>query len=220
MSKSKSKKPAKEMTKAENQMKKQSDAFYALPKNKQRIKVAMDVILLIKNRQIQFTSQSLVSFDEVASIEFRHGTQLKSYLDKILQKGQCCVCGVGACLISLVNLADKYKIDKNLSSHDCYTKQYKHVIKVFGKQNTYLIEAAFEMGGGSMPCYIKHVNFFDESHPAREFGKEYDDDGERLKAIMENIIENDGDFIPPPLKPVEGIVVEEKQSEKKVKKKK
>ncbi len=55
------------------------------------------------------------------------------------------------------------------------------------------IEQAFEMNTDTLAGHDDDED--DDDYTYAEFGEAYDDDGERLVAIMENIIANDGTFL-------------------------
>lgn len=203
---SKSKKKKKQLS-PEKVLKKQSKAFYALPKNEQRKKVAMDVIYLLKNKMLNLQSQELFAIDTESMVDIKNGEQLALYLPYLLEKKHCFVCGLGACFVSIVNLADNYKVKTKISQNDAYKRQYKHVIKVFGHRNAAMIEVAFERGSGSLGIYAptkkkgkKLLSGLsdDDFGLATAFGWQQDNNPyKRLIKIMENIIEFDGEFMPP-----------------------
>lgn len=63
--------------------------------------------------------------------------------------------------------------------------------EIFGVENAREIEVAFEQGAG---WYSYHD--LEDFEDAGDFGKYFKDDKARLAAIMQNIIDHDGHFIP------------------------
>lgn len=119
---------------------------------------------------------------------------------KHLQRLQKChVCALGACLISQVKLFNKMAIsklvveDKHNAKHQVIDPNRVIVStllsRFFSKDQLDLIESAFEVGG-DYNCQAPY------SADAENFGEDYDDPKKRLKAIMANIIVNDGKFCP------------------------
>jgi len=188
-------------------------AFNKLSKPKQRIAVAKDVLVLLRKYKVKLGSASVLRLKldkEMAREGFglnfglNVGDELIKFLPALLAKKHCEVCGIGACLLSVVRLANDYKVSVRLGkgSEDAPGEAYARVVKVFGIKNAYLIEKAFERGGGAMEYYFAYA-YDDTSMWVRRaaiFGGQYKDDRKRMIAIMKNIIANNGDFIPPKLK--------------------
>jgi hypothetical protein len=102
-------------------------------------------------------------------------------------KGSCEVCALGACFLSLVALKNEYPF----KAYDrAFTRgSISHRLReAFSRQQQDMIEAAFELSS----CHT--VDTVDGS--PEQFGTKYHTDRDRLKAIMENIIANQGVFMP------------------------
>lgn len=106
----------------------------------------------------------------------------------------CRVCALGAIFMGISNLygvnitgvdPDMYEVFENLSKSPL--QEY------FSKDQLHLLECAFEGGGGAHDIYTidKKLRGF-----ALAFHYGFQSDKDRLKAIMENIIENNGTFKP------------------------
>jgi hypothetical protein len=113
------------------------------------------------------------------------------------QVGKCNVCALGAAVLSKARLFDNVPIDGEAASYGGvisldYDDCFNGLKDIFSESQLQLIEAAFEgWDEGSW-----------ETNPAIRravaFGEKYiDDDKKRMKAIMQNIIDNDGTFKPP-----------------------
>ena len=108
-------------------------------------------------------------------------------------KKYCEVCALGACFLSVVALTNKYDFglsdNIDLSGEDVF----KRLKSVFSLKQLYLIENAFELGQGFSAQRSRwHTDYL----AAISFGKKYDRPKSRLRAIMKNIIANEGVFIP------------------------
>lgn len=159
--------------------------------NKKAVTIAKDVISLLNMHLIKAKTGDYVSL--VASEE---EWDIKS-LQKILKKRSktknpkpCFTCGIGACLVARIWKKNNFNID----SDNFYTDRgaVEDGLKdTFSERELDLIESAFEMIVGSMDGNIEY-----EQWDAVRFGKQYKSDRNRLIAIMNNIIENKGRFIP------------------------
>jgi hypothetical protein len=107
------------------------------------------------------------------------------------QLGPCSVCGLGALF-----LAKAVRFD-DVTGEDFLTLRREVVgVKLgnhFSAVQLTLIESAFEMM--DLQCE-PGLLAYEDLRPAIEFGSMHEDDGVRLKAILENIIENRGEFRP------------------------
>lgn len=110
----------------------------------------------------------------------------------------CQVCGIGSIFVSKVRMADNTKvtvmtseIDETLCpGSDIFDSQ---LFQVFSPAQLDMIESAFEMH----ECTNYGTDYADPKIVRSVlFGQRYNDDSDRLQAIMENIIENKGTFKP------------------------
>jgi hypothetical protein len=142
-------------------------------------------------------SSTLDSADRVELASILANDSMKEDIHKLAK--HCDVCALGACFISHIglfnNVASSAVIRKSYdNSVPCiyfdYNVMMKSLRKTFSSDNLYLIESAFEKravygaGGGT------------DVQAAVVFGERYGDPSERLKAIMRNIIANNGRFVP------------------------
>ena len=166
--------------------------------NSRAILVAKDVIKQIEHYSVCEGSYINVcipntTYDKIKPIDLRD-------LIPTLKKARICkVCALGACLISKAKLFDNVPLegmfkDSNITNSKyllCNNKIHSLLQEIFPNQQAELIEAAFERsdnygGNNSSENIIKAV----------DFGNNFDFPKERLIAIMQNIIDNRGFFIP------------------------
>jgi len=139
----------------------------------------------------------------------------------------CRVCAVGACFLSYVRVYNKVQLSEfiggrtGIAAGDSFSMDYSEMANiltnVFTKPQLEMIEAAFENGAVNDDCIAnKEDDYAYEDDPflydhdeeesvtreemtaAEQFGEKYDNPNDRLKAIMKNIVANDGEFIPDP----------------------
>lgn len=115
----------------------------------------------------------------------------------------CDVCALGACFLSYLDVT---KASYTMNDEESRWGVEFHfmepiMINALGKRNMALIEAAFEQGCGWYDNFEftqddDLIDYIDDYKDAVAFGKRYPQDTDRLKAIMENIIFNRGEFTP------------------------
>lgn len=151
--------------------------------------------------------------------QFAHNPSTEAYLKaqtqpsqkaaRTLQKG-CYVCALGACLLSTVALDNKFDLGAGHSAEAWTPYQddlLKRLRKLFSAEQLILIENAYETGGGYLQ--LSSNDAMDEVglkkygaklpvqiYDAIAFGERYKDDKARMRAIMRNIIDNGGQFLP------------------------
>lgn len=179
-------------------------------RQKKSVAIAKDVLKHL--REIKPSNGIYVDFEsgrltKVLGNEDLSNKELKPYIPKI--RKNCHVCALGACFLSHVGLFNKFKIgNMGVLSQEYYETiksrqstgyegdEIKAVmLKSLGKKNIALIESAFEAAEMGDDDYGR------DTDAAILFGNKYQSgpDGgnrKRLKAIMENLIENKGDFKP------------------------
>jgi hypothetical protein len=123
----------------------------------------------------------------------------------ILKKGECGVCALGACLVSLVSMRNEFDFLKPSGG----VMIVKRLTQIFTPEQCALIECAFECVVRSSAFIVMNLDIDVLGYPIFEtdemdqkvrlavaFGSQYHTSRDRLIAIMENIIHNNGDFIP------------------------
>lgn len=163
-----------------------------MTKTELRIAIAKDVIKSL--RRITPTTGVYVGTKNDAKVlkivELNKGDS-KKIAEKV--KSYCKVCALGACFISAVAVDNKWDFEKE-DITDSYSdfQLNERLSKIFTRDQMGLIEAAFECADHGMfvNTDLKKYN------AAVAFGKKFKTPRSRLKAIMENIIENNGIFKP------------------------
>lgn len=175
-------------------------------KNKKAIAVAQDVLNQLKYKNYKPVVNYYFNAEKIdvsnLSLENKDVCDL---LPKLCKK--CEVCALGACLLSTARLYDNMPADEVFMINRDYnwtTNSYKDpyltlrrsdeetfadlLSDVFDENQCSLIESAFER-----TC---RGNYEDHEEVCRaiEFGEKYDDDKKRMRAIMRNVIRNDGWF--------------------------
>jgi hypothetical protein len=115
----------------------------------------------------------------------------------------CDVCALGALLLSKARLYDNIPISSLAAEYSTWRRDAievsgttirRHLGDVFSQHQLHMIESAFEM------CSIVESPGLHEECDISDsvaFGRRYNSSRERLGAIMENIVENKGQFKPP-----------------------
>lgn len=103
----------------------------------------------------------------------------------------CTVCALGAAFVSLININNRCSNGDviNIAIEDMFDR----LEKVFGQHNIGLMETAFEIEPMRFAMGLSPVDI----EAAIEYGEQYEDDEERLRMIMRNVIRNKGDFVLP-----------------------
>jgi len=188
--------------------------FKAATRPGKRVVIAKDVIAQIKRHKLmprQGTWLRFTNFNNPDFSIFDNGEDSikDKYLDNTVQ--QCEGCALGSLMLSCTLFNNKLKFGEN----DIYDNigeaieegQISNGLdKIFSTKQLALIELAFEQGSGYFSDDIEtHYdydteeykwNYTTEQERAVKFGKKYESSTKRLTAIMNNIIENDGKFVP------------------------
>ncbi len=174
--------------------------FYRLSKKDKRIAILKDVLSLIRYNKIDVETGVYCDLElpkykvDRYSYEDSKTPKVKelenSQLNKLIQSRQvkCTVCAKGALFLGHVDKTNHLKLgetDYNVGEYEIMNK----LDNLFDHFNIDLVEVAFE-------CSNSGYLGYNLSTKAVNFGKKYDDDTERLKAIIKNMIKNEGIFIP------------------------
>jgi hypothetical protein len=169
---------------------------------KQIVEVAMDVLESLGTLHVE---RGQFCYSEVPVKEEKTAKKTAQVLKKT-----CQVCAVGALFLSTVAMKNKFefKLDPDGIDLDFSVKDLiNRLLPVFPAEQLFLIENAFETGGGSFSTPYDSKYFLGltdlqiedlapSNAAAIKFGSKYKTDKGRLKAILNNIIANDGEFIP------------------------
>lgn len=159
-------------------------------KKLKRIEVCKDVLKNIKYLDIK--PGTLCIATKPTDIKIRKDNS-KEVAAK-LQKKDCHVCALGACFISNVKLNNKFDFSNTDHVYDenslaPNSKDIEKSLKnIFSVAQFRLIECCFEDNEGIY--YMIHKN-----KEIKAFYNKYSEPVGRLKAIMKNIIKNDGTFV-------------------------
>ncbi len=201
-----------DLKKLERQIKAREKRFNAADKAGKRVLIAKDVLADIKAQKLIAKRGSWIDTKEDWYGQLRSDTEstFSRYVeeheknielrDKLAQMPSCTVCALGACFVSAVKRVDKLKLGALVGETDEDGRLYnvlgtaeggwgaisKYLGKFFTKKQLELIETAFERGGGHTHAGWK----------AEDFWWQYDNDQDRMVAIMKNIIKNNGTFVP------------------------
>lgn len=120
----------------------------------------------------------------------------------------CKVCALGACFLSYIRLFDKVALRdispskpefSTFSAGESVDVDYYDIVgqlnKIFSEKQMVLIESAFEQHCVQFAYDIDQ----DDIEAAEIFGQKYAEPKKRLRAIMQNIVRNNGVFKPPKL---------------------
>lgn len=111
------------------------------------------------------------------------------------QLNNCNACAIGVLFVSMVNrnnslTVGEYKQEKSNKEHKVY---FDYLERFFDMEQLRLIESAFER---NFSFAVNEGFSLSLARRAEDFGYDYPDSRGRLTAILENIIENNGEFIP------------------------
>lgn len=119
----------------------------------------------------------------------------------------CSACAMGSLLLSRARLdpdftlrqlfarryADNHSVTRNLDSI-CNVEVESGLHQFFDHETLRLMESAFERGDGAYPVERSSDKYIN----AVAFGYRFPDETRVMEAILENLLENEGKFIPPP----------------------
>lgn len=147
------------------------------------VAICRDVIQQVKIRNYRADRIAYVSFVNIRSDESEG--DLKEHLEEF-ESGGCEVCAIGAALVSKVRLYNSFdirnvhRVDDNVGFINDYIIR-ENLHDIFTIDFLYEIERHFE---GSLDGY-------------EYFVEKYDSRNERLVALMQNIITNNGEIVIP-----------------------
>ena len=158
---------------------KTNELFNNSTPEQKRVMIAQDVIDRINVQLLQPRVQRIIRLPEYARVNQENVNSLA-----------CEVCAKGGLLASYVGRVNNFDEDCQISNHESNVAHQK-LLELFTLEQLAIIEYAFE--GGQ---YIHSVDISGNLRTAlRMFYDSYLSDEERLIAICENIIKNNGDFV-------------------------
>lgn len=160
-----------------------------------RIEICKDVIENITTAQYRLESENSylsVNYNSTFSLNVVDSSDVIQQCIPAIKKN-CTLCAKGAILISKI---DKFNNVTSLNTSDISSEYIEDSLEgIFDSNDLDLIETAFECDD----YYSYYRDGLDDealSNKAIKFGKQFDDDSDRLMAIMQNVIDHDGKFTP------------------------
>ena len=181
-----------------------NQAFKKASKAQKRVMIAQDVIAQIKAKRYVPESGTFVIANWSEKIDYKdHSDNIQEAFQK-KQIETCQVCALGGLFMSCTNLNNNTNFEQLEQAEDLGEmidnegRISNGMDKFFSVNQLKLIETYFENAQGYFRDYEVSINI-PESH-RNAFHNQYLDDDERMIAIMENIVNNKGTFIPKKLK--------------------
>lgn len=191
-----------------------TEQFYALPMNERAVLVAKDVIAQVKSGRYKPNTGHYLNLirglDSIFSEEYEllnrakgEGLDVKENFHLI--PNGCTACAIGATILSCTHLGNKLKFsDLELSItgiSDLDKAPIKELlVSVFSPEQLLMIETAFEGWRGDSDRYaINILGVHLDRNVYRvcdAFYDKYDNSTARIIAIYQNIIDNNGVFVP------------------------
>lgn len=169
------------------------DSAMAMSGKQMRLSVIDDVLEQLRNKKLKVRRGHYIqsiNLDKIIIDAHAYG-QVQPYVDVI--QNNCHVCALGACLLSYVKKFNDtvFRELGMVNTGDCYIRSriVNKLESIFENRQLNLIESAFECRD-ICELYDEYAEY------AVEFGKNYDDDDDRLEAIMLNMKANGGEFKP------------------------
>jgi hypothetical protein len=171
----------------------QPKAFSKMTKAEKRVAIAKDVLIQIK-KGISIPTKD--NYFGGLSGKICNLTYKKEELQNILPESKCEVCAKGALFIADILRRDNFQIDRNTYLYG--SDIHRRLTDIFTRNQMDLIETAFEKNvveDDNEYLYI-HYRKTEIAAAAISFGSKYSTEKTRLIGIMNNIIKNNGTFIP------------------------
>ena len=174
--------------------------FNQLSAPEKRILIAKDVIKQIELKRYLAKSGSYIELPYTGKYRTLYNTNLdiKQNFEEI---DNCEVCAMGACILSLTKIKNKLNFSDIGGTVTSLNKEKVKSLfnKTFTPRQLLMIETAFEKGttGDKLGReFYNHRLTLDEIFKCLNYAKKYSSSKSLLIAIMQNIIDNKGMFIP------------------------
>ena len=175
--------------------------FKKATKAQKRVMIAQDVLAQLKAKRYVAESGCWVQPNIHSAWEQKlshHDSVQELFIEQKIES--CNVCALGGLFMSCTNfnnntlLEDLYDASSELGELIGEEEKLSNKLNsIFSFNQLKLIESYFEANGGFFRDY-------DEDDRIEVFYNKYPSDKERLQLIMENIVENEGTFVPAKLK--------------------
>lgn len=172
------------------------EEFNSLPHEKKKVLVAKDVIKHLNSKKIIARQMSNVKF---VGKKFNYYADPKGSIKEYMCSApaddhDCAVCAKGGLFMSIIGRANKLQFEDVYFGTTVSSSVFNQVLyNIFGREQIDLIEIAFE---GRSDFYWMGMVKPQDRLAAIEFNKNVLDPDKKLRAIMENIIKNNGEFRP------------------------
>jgi len=172
--------------------------FKKATKAQKRVMIAQDVLAQLKAKRYVAESGCWVRIHYNPTTVAETDSVQELFVEKKIES--CNVCALGGLFMSCTNfnnntlLVDLDDVSEDLGALvDVEEKLSNKLNSIFTTNQLKLIEMYFEANGGYFENYDKedHIQAFYDKYPS---------DKKRLQLIMENIVENNGTFVPEKLK--------------------
>lgn len=171
-------------------------AWDKMSKKERRVSIARDVLRRLERGELRLGINYYCEPDDDEDFALQKGDISKEDITKL--QTECRVCARGAFMISRISKCKDVKWEqlKNGKSNTIHVdnEANSNILKdSFTQKQLGLIEAAFEF---SLEYGVDYGNSSEDSREAAKFGYDLDKPQDRLIAICQNIIDNDGKFNP------------------------
>jgi len=180
------------------QIEAQNEAFNLMSGAEQRVIIAKDCIIRIHAEQIKPCQNKF--FDNLGDFKADDDSEPKSIKETINNSENvptCQVCAKGGLFLSIIGRVNNFNFDNIWGDNDIDSDEHAELLTYFSARQLAYIEFAFE--GQQHLDYDtddEPIDFTDEeSNKAEDFSDSFGTADEKLIAICENIINNNGEFV-------------------------
>lgn len=189
------------------------EEFAKLSKPEQRVAIAKDVIERLQSRTMKaasFNGYVVSDAERIEKIAGEGSSPITPDDTKNISR-KCTVCALGGAMISAISLGNGVTWDQfydiggaigssfyGLRSEFCIERRgvTRLLRKYFTAKQMEIIEAAFETSYAKPSERPQITQRSSLRAQAYAFGMQFRYDNDRLMAIMQNIVDHDGDFVP------------------------
>lgn len=179
-------------------LEKRNKWFNSLSKKEKRIEIIKDLKESIKSNRF-ITAHSYLEMTAEDTIFTENANLQEIFTDKKVEV-HCHGCAIAGLLHSRVILGNEVlvnDIEYPQDNYDIEGKDIRDFLKsIFTMKQMYLIEAAYEREHDILDIAEEGEEFLDLMIDSADFGAFYNNDDDRLIAICDNILQNDGKFDP------------------------
>lgn len=171
------------------------------------VEIAKDVLAQLKVKKFIATSGDYCSlYEKNDELGYCYGTYIdvKTSAKELFRNNKkvfCRVCALGSLFMSYVNLKNKKTVEEINRFHPHNgpnDENTKILLNIFHPADLIMMETVFEIGEVSQDLSgDRDTVSKDIIQMCEDYGCGFDDEDSRLKAIMKNIIRNNGRFILP-----------------------